>query len=373
MIESQRAIELLTAISTNDFKAIYDSGYIDRDLVNEYTGINQYEHDSDVIYCLEQEIERIMHHNTSEVMTAYELDKKYNLLETEDGLANQYTMHDLFVEFEMYSDETVDASVVISSSGSYYYFVKDKNNELKEIHNTDYFLDFNCFCQRAAQLGVSEEVEAYAIKRSPEEKSYYCNLVAGSDEPEAVISSKIEKSEFKSVLHIYDLAPLILEGNSEDIFYMLVEQTETLDELIEQYGITNTLILDLGNYEDVILAMGDLKIENSCISPETLIEHAEKNNLPILRNNTDNDWLIQGEDNIFEVNAYKDNSRRWMGREVITTPESETLNYGGLTFSGDEKHLKNVEMSLYGIKDMETINIDDRPEVKKTRTIKPGR
>lgn len=382
MQEVQKAIEFYTAIAKADMEAIYNSECLDNDTINETFEIDSYINDKELNALILEQIDGTIFRASSTARTAYEIDKKNKTINTEHGLATVDNKDNVYCQFNMYYGEQINASLIISSSNECKIFIKDKSNSVLEIHNLDKNeLGFALFYDAARIKGIYSEDHLWDEDRiSHEEKSHYYKLFLANNDPATVVQDFIDRSQIQTIFDSEELANLMLAGDGNEIFNRLDSKTSSVEETILQYGKVNELISDLGNYDNVNTAMGDLKVEDTYISPHKLIEFATNHDLPILKNNTDGEWLIQCDKDIFVVYENKDSSTRWMCKELDAPPENQSeFNYKGFTFIDEEKNLKIIEMTLDGIKDMETINIDEpqsknpEAEVKKTRTVKLGR
>lgn len=253
-------------------------------------------------------------------LTAYEVDTKLKLQADDmDSIATYHNMQKTYIHIDIAEGEHVNCKLVLSNDNEYYIFMTDKDNKVIKCEDGNYedeqeltFLA-NHICGRG-EVFKDQRVEDRAI----DEFMHYFNTV-----DEQHFYSDEDLAQFKSDL----INGALNEANDNE--YKI---DSIMENLIDGEGALSYLIIKSESGENSVIA--------------------ERN----------------GDITFIDMDAYK----------TETIDAGDDFTFKGIQIKAEPRALHTLQWELepdgYSINAVHREpEIEEKPEVKKTRTIKPGR
>ncbi|QUG90770.1 hypothetical protein GR140_19080 [Pseudomonas putida] len=302
--------EMALALIEDDSTRIISSGFLSEEDLTD---------DEDYGETLSQKLLESTHHWT---LTAHEVDTKLNLKADDmDSVATYQNMEKTYVHIDIAEGDHVNCKLVISNDNEYYIFMTDKDNKVIKCEDGNYEDDqeltflANHICGRDYDGSYKSFKNEIVEERSIEEYVHY--LLTVEDEH---FTSDESLAEFKSQL--INGAINEAAGNEYKLDYIM-------ENIVDGKGALSYLIIN---------------DENSII--------AERN----------------GDITLIDSEEYR----------IETIDNGDKFKFKGITATAEPRALHNIEWELttcgYSIDSVHReAEVDPEPEVKKTRTMKPGR
>lgn len=315
--------EQALAIISEDHERIVKSGFLDKEDFYHANG-RKIKHFDDYV---SQELATRLIDSSSNILTAYDIDRANNELNETHSLADKYNCEKSYIRLSLYDGEYIHGEVTFSNTGDVYIQTFDKNNNILHVEETEVTTDHELF--RLADHIHGDEFSSRLLcsdEITYEESIHYVNSFD--------INQFNSEEDYINAKNFY--VRNILSSNDE------YEIVRALDKIMEGEGEISYILLTVKDYE-----------------PEGII--AERDG------------------NIFYSN--------YETGEFATYEQGEEFNILGAKDTADKHILRSVEMYLDGIHEMTThfaeieeieaeVEFEEpepEPEVKKPRTMKPGR
>lgn len=310
--EANRFKEQALAIISGKYENIIESGFLDRNDFYDENGIKNEYFDDEV----SQELANKLLKSSSQVLTAYEVDLHNNEVGKMYSIAEKENYHKSYVRVSIYDGEHINGELTFSNKGDVYIHTFDKENNL--LHsNFDYEIDTDHELFLLADHISGESFNNRLLDLDEdityEESAYYLN--------------HLEINQFRSQ---------------------------------EEYNNTKSYYM-----RNILLTDDEYEIKRAL----SFVMEGEGNINYIILTQEENDKvgiIAERDGNILYSN--------YESGEFETYDQGEKFNILGAEEIADKHILRSVMMYLDGMHEMTTSFEElSEPEVKKTKTFKPGR
>lgn len=263
--------------------------------------------------------QKLLENTHSCPLSAYEVDLKLNMQADDmDSVAKYHNMEKTYIHIDIADGEHINCRLVISNNNEYYIFMTDKNNQVIKCEDGNYYDDIeitylaNHICGRG-EIFKNQHVE----ERTIDELMHYFKTV--EDEH---FHSDEDLAQFKSDL----INGALNEANDNE--YKI---DNIMENLIDGEGALSYLIIESENSANSIIA--------------------ERN----------------GDIIFIDMDSYR----------TERVDNGDEFTFKGIQMIAEPKALHNLQWELepdgYSITAVHREpDIEEKPEVKKTRTLKPG-
>lgn len=310
--EANRFKEQALAIISGKYDNIIESGFLDRNNFYDENGIKNEYFDDEV----SQELANKLLKSSSQVLTAYEVDLHNNEVGKMYSIAEKENYHKSYVRVSIYDGEHINGELTFSNKGDVYIHTFDKENNL--LHsNFDYEIDTDhelfLLADHISGESFSNRLLDLDEDITYEESAYYLN--------------HLEINQFRSQ---------------------------------EEYNNTKSYYM-----RNILLTDDEYEIKRAL----SFVMEGEGNINYIILTQEENDKvgiIAERDGNILYSN--------YESGEFETYDQGEKFNILGAEEIADKHILRSVMMYLDGMHEMTTSFEElSEPEVKKTKTFKPGR
>lgn len=309
--EANRFKEQALAIISGKYDNIIESGFLDRNNFYDENGIKNEYFDDEV----SQELANKLLKSSSQVLTAYEVDLHNNEVGKMYSIAEKENYHKSYVRVSIYDGEHINGELTFSNKGDVYIHTFDKENNL--LHsNFDYEIDTDhelfLLADHISGESFSNRLLDLDEDITYEESAYYLN--------------HLEINQFRSQ---------------------------------EEYNNTKSYYM-----RNILLTDDEYEIKRAL----SFVMEGEGNINYIILTQEENDKvgiIAERDGNILYSN--------YESGEFETYDQGEKFNILGAEEIADKHILRSVMMYLDGMHEMTTSFEElSEPEVKKTKTRKPG-
>lgn len=310
--EANRFKEQALAIISGKYDNIIESGFLDRNDFYDENGIKNEYFDDEV----SQELANKLLKSSSQVLTAYEVDLHNNEVGKMYSIAEKENCHKSYVRVSIYDGEHINGELTFSNKGDVYIHTFDKENNL--LHSDfDYEIDTDhelfLLADHISGESFSNRLLDLDEDITYEESAYYLN--------------HLEINQFRSQ---------------------------------EEYNNTKSYYM-----RNILLTDDEYEIKRAL----SFVMEGEGNINYIILTQEENDKvgiIAERDGNILYSN--------YESGEFETYDQGEKFNILGAEEIADKHILRSVMMYLDGMHEMTTSFEElSEPEVKKTKTFKPGR
>lgn len=314
--EALKFKEQALAILSEDNERIINSGLLTNDNLYKPNGqkINDFSKE------ISQEIRSKLLKGSSLVLTAYDIDKANNEINDEYSIAVKDNADKFYVRLSVFDGDHIHGELTFSNTGEVYIQTFDKHNRILGVERTEITDQHNLF-------KLADHINGYEFS------SRFIDSSDVSHDESIHYLNTLNIAQFKSTDEYIDTKTYYTRNIISSLDHDVI--IRALDKLIEGEGYVSYIIL---NVEDD--------------DPSGVI--AEKDG------------------NIFYSNYYNN--------EFAEFKRGDEFNILGVKETADKHILRSVEMYLDGMYDMTTHfaeieepEVEPERDVKKTRTIKPGR
>lgn len=257
-------------------------------------------------------------------LTAHEVDHKLNLQADDmDSIATYHNMEKTYIHIDIAEGDHVNCQLVISNDNEYYIFMTDKDNKVIKCEDGNYE-DEQELTYLASHICGRDENGQYKVfkneiveERSIEEYIHYLNTV--------------EDEHFTSDESLAEFKAQLINGAINEAAGNEYKVDKIMEDIIDGDGALSYLIINGGN---------------------SII--AERN----------------GDITIIDNDEYR----------TETVDAGDEFTFKGITAVAETRALHNIEFelttdgfSIDAVHREPEVEVDPEPEVKKTRTFKPGR
>lgn len=303
--------EQALALISEDYERIVESGFLDKDYFYNNRGRKIKNFDEEVSQRLADELLE----SSSQVLTAYEVDRANNELNDDYSLADKFNMDKSYIRISAFNGDHINGEITFSNAGEVYIMTFDKNNKILDVEETE----------------IDEHHEFF----------YLANHIVGS--------------EFKK--HTHDLDDIDIH---ESIYYFnTIDSNHYHSE--EEYNRTanHFISMALTNSEShQIQTVAEKILLGEGESSYILIECED--------DTFGKDFIVERDGNILVLDYENDIYEQYA--------QGEEFTFKGETFIAEPGVLETVEMQLDGLFDMKSSHAEieyEEPEVKSKNKFKP--